>query len=126
MISCDHKDLLVHFFPLLEDVLLLFKVARLERLADLDHEGGVGAVGPIVELDDSTVVLIGVWLREKEVYFEQVQEILEQEVLVDVGLNLDWQLTHDILIFLRSDGVVFIIFPEVFEVLLKLLGHFGR
>jgi len=54
---------------------------------------------------------------------EQIQEVIEEEVLVNVCLDVVWQLFHETLVLLRLDGVVLVVLPVVLEVDLKPLGH---
>ena len=64
-----------------------------------------------------------VLFQKLEVYVEQIQKVVEEEVLVDVRLDVVWQLVHKSLILFGLDGIILVVLPIVFKVYLKPFGH---
>ena len=116
----DDVNLLVHFVGLLKNVLLSRVEARFERLEHLSHELRVLRVFPAVvgRLRTVTVLLYA------ELDPEQVEEAVEEEELVDVVLDVVWQLSHEPLPRIALDRVVLVVCPEVLEVAFEALSHF--
>ena len=63
--------------------------------------------------------------QKGKIHFELLKKVLEQEIFVDLTLNFVWQLVENLLVLLGCYCVVFVIFPEILEVLLKFCNHFN-
>ena len=88
----------------------------------MDHKLGVLSIHPCIKLTflrPTGAVLF----QELEVYVEQIQKVVEEEVLVDVRLDVVWQLVHKSLILFGLDGIILVVLPIVFKVYLKPFGH---
>lgn len=125
-IPVDHEDLLLYLFTLLEDVVTLREEARLQCLAELDHELRVDAVRPFVVLGQTIGYLLLLRLQELEVYSEHRQEVLEKEVFKDFGLDVDGELAHDLLVVFLRDCAVLVILPVVGKMSFELVDHLPR
>ena len=63
--------------------------------------------------------------QKGKIHFELLKKVLEQEIFVDLTLNFVWQLVENLLVLLGCYRVVFVILPEILEVLLKFCNHFN-
>jgi hypothetical protein len=63
-----------------------------------------------------------VLFKELEVGPEQVDEVFKEEFLVNVPPDVLGKLLHETLVFVGLYGIVLVVLPVVFEVLLELLG----
>ena len=57
---------------------------------------------------------------------EKVEEVIEEEILINVCLDVVWQLVHETLIFFGLNSIVLVILPVVFKVDFESLCHFFR
>ena len=52
-----------------------------------------------------------------------LEEVIEEEIFEDLALNFGRQLAQYFLVFLRCDGVIFVVRPVVLEILLESCHH---
>ena len=125
-VAQDHIDRLLDLLALLEDVLTLIIIARLEGPQVLNHKVRVLLVLPSERDWHTRLVLEHFALEQVKVHLELVQEVLEQEVLVDVPLNVIGQFIKQVHVVLSRHGIVLIVVPVVLEVGFELGDHGGR
>ena len=125
-VSAYNVDLLINLIALLKDVLSLSVGTWLERLQKFDHEVAVLLIGPVVVLDQASLVLEMHRLLEDEMHLEQCEEVLKEEVFENVALNAYRQLGHQGKVIIGRDSLVLVVLPVVSEVALEPFDHLGR
>ena len=69
--------------------------------------------------------LLGFRFFQDKVHIKLFKEVIEEKIFEDLALNFRRQFTQYFLVFLRSDGIIFVIGPIVLEILLETRHHVG-
>ena len=84
----DHEDFFIDLVAFLQNDLFVVVEARLETLKQRNHESLVRSISPVVKVKFKGVFRVLIRLCELEMDREKLQEVLEEEIFVNVGLNV--------------------------------------
>lgn len=116
-------DLLVYFFALVKDVLLLVVKAGLQTLQQLYHELLKSVVLPTPKPHPLKLTIAFLLDQPQKVRFKQVHEILEQKIFVNVSPDVLRQLFHETHVLWGLDSVILVVLPVILKILFETFDH---